>query len=70
MKKLLTVLVIIFFAAGFNLAQHKNHLGIGVNVSLPMGSFSDAAGVGFGGTVSYEMGFTPNITGIVSAGYI
>ncbi len=70
MKKLLTVLVVTIFAAGFGFAQPKNHIGIGLNLSLPMGTFGDNAGIGIGGTVSYEMGFTPNITGIVSAGYI
>jgi opacity protein-like surface antigen len=35
-----------------------------------LGSFGDVAGVGFGGTASFEMEFTPNITGIASVGYL
>ncbi len=70
MKKLLSILVIIVFAASFSLAQHKNHVSIGANVSLPLGSFSDFAGVGFGGTATFEMAFTPNITGVATAGYL
>lgn len=72
MKKLLSIAVILVFAFTVNstLAQGKNYLGIGANLALPMGDFSDFAGVGIGGTVSFEMEFTPNITGIASAGYI
>ncbi len=72
MKKLLSFAVILVFAFAVNntIAQGKNYLGIGANLALPMGSFGDVAGVGIGGTVSFEMEFTPNITGIASAGYL
>lgn len=72
MKKMLLVLVILAFAFSMNttFAQGKNYLGIGANLALPMGSFGDAAGMGFGGSASFEMTFTPNITGIVTAGYL
>jgi opacity protein-like surface antigen len=72
MKKLFSVAVILFFAFTLNntLAQGKNYLGIGANLALPMGDFSDFAGVGIGGTASFEIEFTPNITGIGSAGYL
>jgi hypothetical protein len=72
MKKLLSVLIILAFAFAMNttFAQGKNYLGIGANLALPMGSFSDAAGTGFGATGSFEMTFTPNITGIATAGYL
>lgn len=73
MKKMLFFLVILAFAFSMNttFAQGKNHLGIGANLALPIGStFSDQAGIGFGGTASFEMEFTPNITGIATAGYI
>lgn len=72
MKKLFSIVVLLVFAFSLNntMAQGKNHLGIGLNLALPMGAFGDAAGMGFGGTISYEMDFTPNITGIASAGYL
>lgn len=72
MKKLLSVLVILAFSFAMNntFAQGKNYLGIGANLAIPMGSFGDAAGMGFGGSASFEMSFTPNITGIVTAGYL
>ncbi|HEY6906956.1 MAG TPA: outer membrane beta-barrel protein [Ignavibacteriaceae bacterium] len=72
MKKLFSIVVLLVFAFSMNstMAQGKNYLGIGANLALPLGTFGDVAGVGFGGTVSFEMEFTPNITGIASAGYL
>jgi opacity protein-like surface antigen len=72
MKKVLSFVVIILlsFAMTNTFAAGKNYIGIGANIALPMGTFSDVAGVGIGGTVSFEMEFTPNITGIASAGYL
>ena len=72
MKKMLSfaVILLVAFAMNNTFAQGKNHVSIGANLALPMGSFSDFAGVGIGGTATFEMGFTPNITGIATAGYI
>ena len=72
MKKMFSfaVILLVAFAMNNTFAQGKNHLGIGVNLALPMGNFGDVAGVGIGGTASFEMEFTPNITGIGTAGYI
>jgi hypothetical protein len=72
MKKLFffTVLLISAFTMNNTLAQGKNYIGIGANLALPMGSFSDVAGVGFGGTGTFEMEFTPNITGVGTIGYL
>jgi len=72
MKKLLSFVVIILlsFAMSSTFGQGKNYIGIGANLALPMGTFGDAAGMGFGGSASFEMEFTPNITGIASAGYL
>ncbi len=72
MKKLLSfaVIVLLSFAMSNTFGQGKNYLGIGANLALPMGTFGDVAGVGIGGTASFEMEFTPNITGIATAGYL
>jgi opacity protein-like surface antigen len=72
MKKLssFALIVLLSFTLTNTFAQGKNYLGIGANLALPMGSFSDVAGVGIGGTASFEMEFTPNITGIATAGYL
>ena len=72
MKKMLSIVVILIFAFSMSntFAQGKNHVSIGANIALPMGTFGDLAGVGIGGTATFEMGFTPNITGVATAGYI
>jgi len=51
-------------------AQGNMSVGAGLVVSLPMGNFSDAANVGFGGTGSFELEFTPQLVGIGRIGYI
>ena len=72
MKKFLSfaVIMLLSFALSNTFGQGKNYLGIGANLALPLGTFGDVAGVGIGGTASFEMEFTPNITGIASAGYL
>lgn len=74
MKKIFSFAVIVLlsflFANTNTFAQGKKYVGIGFNMAIPMGNFSDAAGVGIGGTASFEMQFTPNITGIATAGYL
>ena len=73
MKKLLMGLVVMTLvmaiAAPAN-AQSKLHLNIGANVELPLGSFGDAHGVGFGGTVQGEYLFMPQLFGTAKLGYL
>jgi len=52
MKKSLIVLFALFIAVSVN-AQNIN-LSVGGELSMPMGTFGDAAGIGFGGTVRGE----------------
>ncbi len=70
MKKLLSILLLAVLFTGFVNAQKKMALGVGVNVALPMGNFSDFAGTGFGGTAVFEMEFMPQLNGTATAGYI
>jgi hypothetical protein len=70
MKKLLSVFFAVILFAGLLSAQGKKSLGVGVNVALPMSSFGDVAGTGFGGTAVFEMEFAPQIVGTGTAGYI
>lgn len=69
MKKLLSVIVLTVLFAGFINAQSQWG-SIGGNLALPIGDWSDFANIGFGGTVTYERSFTPNIVGEAYAGYI
>jgi hypothetical protein len=70
MKKLLSVLFIVLFAFTFVNAQSKMAVGVGGNLALPMGTFGDVAGMGFGGGAQFEYSFAPNIAGTVSASYL
>lgn len=72
MKKiiLLTALAITSFTAATN-AQEKGgfNLGVGPVVALPLGTFGDVSGIGFGGEAQAAYGITDNIAGFVQAGY-
>jgi opacity protein-like surface antigen len=70
MKKLFTVLFTVIIFTGFVNAQNNMYLGVGPLVSLPIGSFGDAANVGFGGTAIFELEFMPQLHGTAQAGYI
>ena len=70
MKKVLVTIVALFLFVGISQAQNKMYLNIGGNVALPMGTFGDYAGTGFGGTAQFEMQFTPQLLGTATAGYI
>jgi hypothetical protein len=72
MKKialLATVVALVMFVS-FNASAQKISLNIGAEVMLPMGSFGDQVGVGFGGTARGEYSFTPMISGTFTTGYI
>jgi opacity protein-like surface antigen len=70
MKKVLVTLVVLFLFAGISQAQNKMWLNIGGNVALPMGTFGDQAGTGFGGSAQFEMQFMPQLLGTGSIGYL
>jgi hypothetical protein len=73
MKKLAlvaTVFALVVMMSFSASAQGKMWLNIGGDVLLPMGSFGDAASVGFGGTVRFEYAFMPQMNGTFTAGYL
>lgn len=70
MKTFLTTLLIVISVMGFTNAQGNMAVGAGVLVSLPMGDFGDFANTGFGGTGVFELGFTPQLVGTGTIGYI
>lgn len=70
MKKLVLTFIFIFCSFAVIIAQNKMAVGAGLVVSLPMGDFGDVANTGFGGTASFELGFTPQLVGIGHIGYI
>lgn len=70
MKTFFVTLLIAASLIGFTNAQSKMAVGAGLVVSLPMGSFSDAANLGIGGTAAFELEFMPQLVGVGQIGYI
>jgi hypothetical protein len=65
-KKSLLVLAFSFFAATGAFAQFS----IGLDLNLPMGTFGDVAGLGFGGSARYDGAINDNLSWTGSVGYI
>lgn len=68
MKKTLIILFALFIAVTVN-AQNIN-LSVGGELAMPMGTFGDAAGIGFGGTVRGEYPINDQLVGIADVGYL
>ena len=65
-KKSLLVLAFSFFAVTGAFAQFS----IGLDLNIPMGTFGDFAGMGFGGSVRYDGAINDNLSWSGSAGYL
>jgi len=50
-------------------AQDKISLSVGPDIMLPLGTFSDAYSIGFGGTARGQYDFTPMISAGLEVGY-
>jgi hypothetical protein len=70
MKTFALILLILFCSCIAVNAQSKMSAGIRAIVALPMGSFGDVTGTGFGAQGTYEVGFGNNIAAIGQVGYI
>ena len=70
MKYFLSALLIFFISVSVLKAQSKMNAGVRAVVALPMGSFGDVAGTGFGVQGTYEIGFGSNVVGVAQTGYI
>ena len=51
-------------------AQGQMSVGAGVDVMLPVGSFGDNWGAGFGGTAKFDYGITPRASVTGKTGYL
>ncbi|MEJ2616135.1 MAG: outer membrane beta-barrel protein [Ignavibacteriaceae bacterium] len=71
MKKIFVTILLVAGIAFTSNAQTKN-MAVGADfvVSIPIGSLSDGANVGFGGLGSFEYAFMPQLVGIGQVGYI
>lgn len=45
------------------------HIAGGARLALPIGTFGDIQGIGFGAELQGEYGFAEKVTGVISAGY-
>ncbi|MGA9116629.1 MAG: outer membrane beta-barrel protein [Bacteroidota bacterium] len=63
---LLLAAALVPFTAG---AQGKMSLSVGGDLLLPMGTFGDAVGMGFGGSVRGQYDITPMFSAGLTAGY-
>jgi opacity protein-like surface antigen len=70
MKRILSVLMVVFLAAGFINAQSKMALGINAGIALPMGDFGDNYDMGFGGNALFVYHASPNADVTFTAGYL
>lgn len=72
MKKHLSIILgLVLLVAFTNVnAQSKFTLNVGPELALPMGSFGDVAGFGFGGSVGGELGLAENMKGFATVGYL
>ena len=66
----LTLLVVSLASAQFGPAKGKMTLGPAVELSLPIGNFSDFANFGFGGVARFEYGLDNNLALTANAGYL
>jgi hypothetical protein len=75
MKKLFAVALATLVVAGLAFGQGmpakgKMTLGIGGELSLPMGDFGDAYNLGYGGSARFQYGLEDNITLYGTVGYL
>lgn len=69
MKRFFSFLVVFLLFSTLSFSQGSG-ISVGGNLALPIGDWSDFAEMGFGGTVSYEHKFAPNLVGTATAGYL
>jgi hypothetical protein len=75
MKKALSILVLLLLVSSLSFSQFapakgKMTLGPALELSLPIGNFSDIAGFGFGATARFEYGLDQNLALTGNIGYL
>jgi len=70
MKIFISILLVFLCTFTSLNAVSKSSVGLHAVVALPIGSFGDVAGTGFGVQGVYEIGFGNNLVGVVKIGYI
>jgi hypothetical protein len=73
MKKIalcVTVTALVLLVSASAPAQSKMSVGAGIDIMLPVGSFGDSWGTGFGGTAEFDYAFTQNASVTGKTGYL
>jgi hypothetical protein len=70
MKKVFSVLLVVFLVTGFINAQSKYAIGFNGGIALPMGDFGDNYDMGFGGNALFVYHASPNADVTFTAGYL
>jgi opacity protein-like surface antigen len=70
MKRILSVLLVVFLVAGFINAQGKIALGFNGGAAIPTGDFGDDFDMGWGGNALFIYHISPNADFTGSAGYL
>ncbi|MCK5573149.1 MAG: hypothetical protein KAJ12_10330 [Bacteroidetes bacterium] len=65
----LLVALMLTTVAGATAGPPKMEVSVAGDVLIPIGSWSDAVGVGFGGDAQFQYNFTPVMSGGVTIGY-
>lgn len=68
-KILAITFIAILMSVQYSVAQN-GRISIGAELGLPMGDFADAADMGFGGSLRYEMPMGDNLGLTLTAGYL
>ena len=74
MRKTLAAIVCLLIMSPALLAQgepgiFKNSIGVGAELSIPVGDFADVAGIGYGGFARYQYGVDSRTAFTLTAGY-
>ena len=56
--------------ASYSAKAQNGRFSIGAELGMPMGTFGDAANIGFGGSLRYEMPMGDNLGLMLTAGYL
>jgi len=68
--RILFAVIALFIISSSSVFAQNGRFSIGANVAMPMGDFGDAAGVGFGGSLRYEMPVGDNLGLTGTVGYL
>jgi len=70
MKRIFSVLIVLFLFVGLINAQNKMALGFSGGAAIPTGDFADGFDLGWGGNALFVYHLSPNADFTASAGYI